>query len=185
MDTSSVVKAVRLDNETAQRITAHMARLQTLWGPAVWVNEGMALRDVILKGLDVAEGAAQQAPEAPISATAPSAELEVIPPEVPIEPIPQHMTILPEASTEETPAPAPEATRTVRAPRTPRDAPAHLRAIAEAYPHAAHLSLDEFAEVLYERNIYRAIDKNDHERPVNRGTLKKMLDRCKKLELLR
>jgi len=53
MDTSSVVKAVRLDNETAQRITAHMARLQALWGPAVWVNEGMALRDVILKGLDV------------------------------------------------------------------------------------------------------------------------------------
>ena len=77
MDTSSVVKAVRLDNETIQRITAHMVRLQALWGPAVWVNEGMALRDVILKGLDVAEGAAQQAPEAPIPATAPIAVEEV------------------------------------------------------------------------------------------------------------
>ena len=185
MDTSSVVKAVRLDNETIQRITAHMVRLQALWGPAVWVNEGMALRDVILKGLDVAEGAAQQAPEAPIPATAPIAVEEVIPPGVPIEPIPQHMTITPEASTEETPEPAPEATRTVRAPRAPRDAPAHLRAIAGAYPQATHLSLDEFAEVLYERNIYRAIDKGGHERPVNRGTLKKMLDRCKKLGLLR
>jgi len=60
------------------------------------------------------------------------------------------------------------------APEPPLTAPAHLRAIAEAYPHAAHLSLDEFAEVLYEQNIYRAIDKGGHERPVNRGTLKKI-----------
>ena len=170
MDTSSVVKAVRLDNETIQRITAHMVRLQALWGPAVWVNEGMALRDVILKGLDVAEGAAQQAPEAPIPATASRVEQGVIPPEASIDAIP---------------APAPEATRSVRASRAPRDAPAHLRAIAGAYPQATHLSLDEFAEVLYERNIYRAIDKGGHERPVNRGTLKKMLDRCRKLGLLR
>jgi len=73
----------------------------------------------------------------------------------------------------------------VRAPRALRDVPAHLRAIAGAYPQATHLSLDEFAEVLYERDIYRAIDKNGHERPVHRGTLKKMLDRCKKLGLLR
>jgi len=175
MDTSSVVKAVRLDNETIQRIIAHMTRLQALWGPAVWVNEGMALRDVILKGLDVVEEAAEQAhvpeaPEASRAATVSRAAEGVITSEVAIEPIP---------------VPAPEATRTVSAPRTPRDAPAHLRAIAGAYPQATHLSLDEFAEVLYERNIYRAIDKGGHERPVNRGTLKKMLDRCKKLGLLR
>ena len=170
MDTSSVVKAVRLDNETIQRITAHMAHLQALWGPAVWVNEGMALRDVILKGLDVAEGTAEQAHVSGAPEEAPTTAEVVITSEVAIEPIPE---------------PAPEATRTVRAPRAPRDAPAHLRAIAGAYPQATHLSLDEFAEVLYERNIYRAIDKGGHERPVNRGTLKKMLDRCKKLGLLR
>jgi len=135
----------------------------------------MALRDVILKGLDVVEGAAEQthgseAPEAPIPATASRVEQGVIPPEASIDAIP---------------APAPEATRSVRASRAPRDAPAHLRAIAGAYPQATHLSLDEFAEVLYERNIYRAIDKGGHERPVNRRTLKKMLDRCKKLGLLK
>ena len=166
MDTLSVVKAVRLDNETIQRIITHMARLQALWGPAVWVNEGMALRDVILKGLDVVEGAAEQehAPEAPRAAEV------VITSEVAKEPIR---------------ATAPEATRAARAPRAPRDAPAHLRAIAGAYPQATHLSLDAFAEVLYERNIYRAIDKGGQERPVTRGTLKKMLDRCRKLGLLR
>ena len=175
MDTPSVVKAVRLDNNTVQRITAHMERLQTLWGPAVWVNEGMALRDVILKGLDVVEGAAEQthgseAPEAVIPATAPRAPEAVIPSE---------MTIAPIAST------AGESTIPPIAPQKTRAAPAHLRAIAEAYPQATHLSLDEFAEVLYERNLYRAMDKNGHERPVHRGTLKKMLDRCKRLGLLR
>src|SRR5215831_17122964 len=163
MDTPSVVKAVRLDNNTVQRITAHMEHLQTLWGPAVWVNEGMALRDVILKGLDVAEGVAEQAhvsgaPEAPM---------------------PSEMTIAPIAST------AGESTIRPIAPQKTKAAPAHLRAIAEAYPQATHLSLDEFAEVLYERNLYRAMDKNGHERPVHRGTLKKMLDRCKRLGLLR
>jgi len=144
----------------------------------------MALRDVILKGLDVVEGAAAQAPATPIPAIVSIAEQEVIPPEMPREPIPQHRTITPEAAIEEISARASEAARTVRAPRGPRDTPAHLRAIAGAYPRATHLSLDEFAEVLYEQNIYRAIDKGGHERPVNRGTLKKMLDRCKKLGLL-
>ena len=67
---AEVVKSVRLSDETIQRITTHMARLQALWGPAVWVNEGMALRDVILKGLDVAEGAAEQASVSETSASA-------------------------------------------------------------------------------------------------------------------
>jgi len=152
MDTSSVVKAVRLDNNTVQRITAHMERLQALWGPAVWVNEGMALRDVILKGLDVVEGVAEQ---------------------VHVSGASEEAAIAPEAAM---PQPSPPSSKAI---------PAHLRAIAEAYPQATHLSLDEFAEVLYERNIYRAMDKTGHERPIHRGTLKKMLDRCKKLGLLR
>ena len=199
MDTLSVVKAVRLDNETIQRIITHMARLQALWGPAVWVNEGMALRDVILKGLAVVEASGEQehASGAPTPATAPRTEQVVIPPEVPREPIPQHTTIPPEESIEEVSAIPQEASHeqepslTVEAlvgaiaPEPPLTAPAHLRASAEVYPHAAHLSLDEFAEVLYEQNIYRAIDKGGHERPVNRGTLKKMLNRCKKLGLLK
>src|SRR5215831_1644842 len=167
---AEVVKSVRLSDETIQRITTHMARLQALWGPAVWVNEGMALRDVILKGLDVVEGTAEQVHVSGAPEEAPTTAEVVITSEVAIELIQE---------------PTPEATRTVRTPRAPRDAPAHLRAIAGAYPQAIHLSLDEFAEVLYERNIYRAIDKGGHERPVNRGTLKKMLDRCKKLGLLR
>ena len=170
MNTSSVVKAVRLDDRTIQRITAHMERLQALWGPAVWVNEGMALRDVIRKGLDVVEGVAEQG---------------VIPPEVSIEPIPQHTTIPPEATREKIPALPLVAELVEPSPQPDKAVPAHLRAIAEAYSQATHLILDEFAEVLYERNLYRAMDKNGHERPVNRGTLKKMLDRCRKLGLLR
>jgi len=130
----------------------------------------MTLRDVILKGLDVVEGTAEQVHVFGAPEEAPTTAEVVITSEVAIEPIQE---------------PTPEATRTVRTPRAPRDAPAHLRAIAGAYPQATHLSLDEFAEVLYERNIYRAIDKGGHERPVNRGTLKKMLDRCRKLGLLR
>src|SRR5262249_30833169 len=131
---------------------------------------------VLLRILDAGCTALEMVLEAPI------AEPSMIAPEGAIEPIPQHTTITPEASIAQISA---RTSRAVRTPRAPRDAPAHLRAIAGAYPQAIHLSLDEFAEVLYERNIYRAIDKGGHERPVNRGTLKKMLDRCKKLELLR
>src|SRR5215831_10192713 len=115
MDTSSVVKAVRLDNNTVQRITAHMERLQALWGPAVWVNENMALRDVILKGLDVVEGVAEQ---------------------VHVSGASEETAIAPEAAM---PQPSPPSSKTI---------PAHLRTIAEAYPQATHLSLDEFAEML-------------------------------------
>ena len=76
MTEQSMVKAIRLDNATVQRITVHVARLQAQWGLAVRVTEGMAIRDVILKGLEVVEVSAGQepTPRAPEAPTGPAAE---------------------------------------------------------------------------------------------------------------
>jgi hypothetical protein len=89
MSEPGIVKAVRLDNVTIQRITAHVIRLQALWGPAVHVTEGMALRDLLLKALDMVEAPRERAhipqtQEALMPTTAPIAPEIAIPQEVPL-----------------------------------------------------------------------------------------------------
>jgi len=57
--------------------------------------------------------------------------------------------------------------------------PPHIRAIADARAHYDKLTLTEFAQVLFDRNIYRAQAKDRTEVPVNRGTLQRWLDRAR------
>jgi hypothetical protein len=54
--------------------------------------------------------------------------------------------------------------------------PAHIQRIAEAREQYERLSLGDFAQLLYDRHIYRARDRQTgDEKPVNRGTLARWL----------
>jgi hypothetical protein len=70
------------------------------------------------------------------------------------------------------------------APR-PETLPVHIRRIAEARAQYDTLSLADFARLLYDRDIYRARDRTTgEEKPVNRGTLQKWLDRAREVGVL-
>jgi len=164
---------LRITQETLERIDVLKARLE------LQERRSLHRSTVLLQILDAGCAVLEQRLEAPI------AEQGMMPPEETIATILKHTTLSPEMTLSQEAAIAADAPLLTLAPHGAKAVPAHLRAIADAYPQATHLSLDEFAEVLYERNLYRAMDKSGHERPVQRGTLKKMLDRCKKLGLLR
>jgi hypothetical protein len=54
--------------------------------------------------------------------------------------------------------------------------PVHIQRIAEAREQYERLTLGDFAKLLYDRNIYRARDRQSGvEKPVNRGTLARWL----------
>jgi len=57
--------------------------------------------------------------------------------------------------------------------------PPHIRAIADARAHYDKLTLTEFAQLLFDRGIYRTQAKDGTEIPVHRGTLQRWLDRAR------
>jgi hypothetical protein len=75
-------------------------------------------------------------------------------------------TILTSPPVVETPTPTPrQAAKTVSAKRT-GELPEHIKAIAEAREQYEKLTLAEFSQLLYDRNIYRAKDrKTGEEKP--------------------
>src|SRR5262249_45277396 len=89
-----------------------------------------------------------------------------------------------ERSLEETTAPAAEP-GTPLAPMKPTQEPApHLIAIADIWAEYKALGYEKVAQLLYDRGVYRAKGKDGTERPMNRGTLAKMVKRCEALGLL-
>ena len=76
----------------------------------------------------------------------------------------------------------PTAARRPTPPATPESPTAltpHLQRIAEVAAEYDKLSLAELAQLLFDRNIYRARDRRGEAVPVNRGTLKKWLDQAR------
>ncbi len=77
------------------------------------------------------------------------------------------------------PAPAAPVVQTAPATRT-QGVPPYIQAIAEAAAQYDKLSLAQLAQLLYDRNIYRARDRQSgEEKPVNRGTLQKWLEQAR------
>ena len=83
----------------------------------------------------------------------------------------------------------PEPERTTTKPRATkrqtRTVPGHIQRIAETRAQYDTLSLAEFSKLLFDRNIYRAKDRQTgREKPVNRGTLQKWLEEVREVGLL-
>jgi hypothetical protein len=99
-----------------------------------------------------------------------------------------------ERSLEETIQPTPERPATPAPERTPveplapikptQEPAKHLIDISEVWAEYKALGYKQVAQLLYDRGIYRAKGKDGTERPMNRGTLKKMIDRCEERGLL-
>ena len=65
-------------------------------------------------------------------------------------------------------------------PTSPETLPVHIQQIAEARAQYDKLSLAEFSQLLFDRQIYRAHDRQTGaEKPVNRGTLQKWLEQAR------
>ena len=63
--------------------------------------------------------------------------------------------------------------------------PHHIQVIAQTAAEYDKLGLAQLAQLLYERNLYRAKDRqNGAEKPVNRGTLQKWLDQAREAGVL-
>jgi hypothetical protein len=63
--------------------------------------------------------------------------------------------------------------------------PVHIQRIAETRAQYDKLSLAELSQLLYDRNIYKAKDRQSgEEKPVNRGTLQKWLEQAQEAGLL-
>jgi hypothetical protein len=62
--------------------------------------------------------------------------------------------------------------------------PHHIQAFAELATQYPRLSLNELAQLAYDRGLYRATAKDGTETPVNRGTLQRWLSRAKEAGLL-
>ena len=79
-----------------------------------------------------------------------------------------------------------EATARMRPRGTRRPLAAHITRIAEerAKFQYSRLTLDDFAQHLFDAGIYRTTAKDDTEQPVNRGTLQKWLKRAEQAGLL-
>jgi hypothetical protein len=156
------VKAVRLSKSLIERITQHVERLQAQFRFGR-INEGMAIRDLIEIGLDTVEGSAAQ----PIPATQPAIPLA-------LEPAPAAEV-------------QPKPTRTSKAPsaRAQRGLPQEtLQQIADEYTLCEGLSLSEFAQRLFDKNIYRTTSNDGTAVPAHRGTLKKWLERARQEGML-
>jgi hypothetical protein len=93
-------------------------------------------------------------------------------------PTPRRNGALQVAATQQGATLAPAAVKTAPAKRI-GSLPQHIQVIAEARAQYDKLSLAEFSQLLYERNIYRAKDrKTGEEKPVNRGTLLHWLEKA-------
>ena len=68
---------------------------------------------------------------------------------------------------------------------SPEALPVHIQRIAETAIQYDKLSLAELAQLLFDRQIYRAHDRQTGaEKPVNRGTLQKWLEQARQAGVL-
>jgi hypothetical protein len=184
-----LVKAVRLTEATIERIARHVGRLQAQL-PFVRVNEGMAIRNLIDIGLDTVETGTVQAVQAaaPLEATA-------TPPQAMPEPAPPlvtHETLTPEPDTQLslTPAPLPPAPPPAPTGRTPPTGRTRglstetLQAIADERVQCQGLSMQDFAQRLYDRGILSATTKDGKKVPANKGNISKWLKQAEEQGML-
>jgi len=92
----------------------------------------------------------------------------------------------PVEDTEQGGMPAPTSPVVERTPATrTRTVPQYIQDIAETRAQYDKLSLSQLAQLLYDRHIYRARDRQSgEEKPVNRGTLQKWLEEAQQAGLL-
>jgi hypothetical protein len=79
----------------------------------------------------------------------------------------------------------PEPREPVHQMRHTPELPNHILRIAETAEEYNRLSLSDLSQLLFDRNIYRARDRQTgEEKPVNRGTLQKWLNQARDAGLL-
>jgi hypothetical protein len=170
------VKAIRLPTSLVQRIARHVERLQAQFRFGR-VHEGMALRDLIERGLDAVEGQTSQPAQVPLE-TQPALPLA-------LEGVP------PSQAPPMAPTPQPARKRATASSRrrdgkggNPGIPDENLQQIADERTLCEGLSLGDFAQRLFDRGIYRSKSENGSEIPVNRGTITKWLKRAREQGML-
>ena len=154
---------VRMPVDLIAQIDAYAASLQEQIAISdVTISRGMAIRELVKRGLQ-SFSTCQPQPTPPIQ-TQPAIPLA-------LEPAPATETLLKSKTRL-------NKTRSTHAQRgLPHET---LQQIANTAAQYDKLSLAELSQLLFERNIYRAKDRQSgEEKPVNRGTLQKWLDQAR------
>src|SRR2546428_2483186 len=126
---------------------------------------------------------AQPAPASHVNGQGAPAPQPTTQPAIPLalEPAPKTAQPVDVPQAAETPKSAVQTVPTKRVGEIPQ----HIQDIAEARAQYEKLTLAQFSQLLYDRNIYRAKDrKTGEEKPVNRGTLQHWLEEARDAGLL-
>jgi hypothetical protein len=184
--TESTHVMIRMPNDLLAQIDAYAETLEAQIGISdVSVSRAMAIRELCKKGLQslMSVPKPEPTPASHTNGTGVPAPQPPTQPAIPLalEPAPTTAQPVDVPQAAETPK---SAVQTVPTKRT-QDLPQHIQTIAEVAAQYDKLSLAQLAELLYERNIYRAKDRTSgEEKPVNRGTLTKWLEQARAAGML-
>jgi hypothetical protein len=188
---------VRMPVDLINQIDAYAASVQEqIAFSDVTISRGMAIRELVKRGLQTVHGGQAPAPHVPTER-----EPEPRPATPPLEPLVDEVAqMLDEGPTpalsaqDQEPVASPHPTPLDKSEPEPRTAPRSpgprglpqetLEAIADEWTRCQGLSQRQFAQRLYDKGIYRAKSKDGREVPANHGTISDYLKRAAEAGLL-